>query len=203
MYVHRGPTSSLSRSSLSQPRVTVLCLSSGSSRFPSPPPATSPATEPTFYILPCLPRSSPLAVWKKVCWFARWPVVSTPLHMVTYHQSTPATRFALPGPHGYSWAVSNVSRGHRGPTNATEIDYNWPIGTSALRSAHLPFPPLFSCGATKFFSPRRWGSLGERNILINFHRDWRATFFTLGTRRDCRRYVSNGILEMSVGSFGW
>lgn len=30
----------------------------------------------------------------KVCWFARWPVVSTPLHMVTYHQSTPATRFA-------------------------------------------------------------------------------------------------------------
>ena len=31
---------------------------------------------------------------RKVCWFVRWPVVSTPLHMVTYHQSTPATRFA-------------------------------------------------------------------------------------------------------------
>lgn len=30
----------------------------------------------------------------KVCWFARWPVVSTLLHMVTYHQSTPTTRFA-------------------------------------------------------------------------------------------------------------
>lgn len=34
----------------------------------------------------------------KVCWFVRWPVVSTPLHMVTYHQSTPTTRFALPDP---------------------------------------------------------------------------------------------------------
>lgn len=34
----------------------------------------------------------------KVCWFVRWPVVSTPLHMVTYHQSTPATRFALRTP---------------------------------------------------------------------------------------------------------
>lgn len=34
----------------------------------------------------------------KVCWFARWPVVSTPLHMVTYHQSTPTTRFAPRAP---------------------------------------------------------------------------------------------------------
>ena len=33
-----------------------------------------------------------------VRWFARWPVVSTPLHMVTYHQSTPATRFAPRAP---------------------------------------------------------------------------------------------------------
>lgn len=47
----------------------------------------------------------------KVYWFARWPVVSTPLHMVTYHQSTPATRFALRTP--WIFMGRNVFRGHR------------------------------------------------------------------------------------------
>lgn len=54
----------------------------------------------------------------KVCWFARWPVVSTPLHMVTYHQSTPShTICSSPGPYGYSWPISNVFRGHRADTS--------------------------------------------------------------------------------------
>lgn len=52
-------------------------------------PLLSLALNPLDHLPPCR--------WK-VCWFARWPVVSTPLHMVTYHQSTPTTRFAPRAP---------------------------------------------------------------------------------------------------------
>lgn len=82
-----------------------LCLS----LLPCPPSICSPLPSPT----PCLTSRFVLHVppfciafylpagpkkKRKVCWFARWPVVSTPLHMVTYHQSTPATRFAPQAP---------------------------------------------------------------------------------------------------------